>query len=45
MILFKIDKSSEVRFYYTILLSSLSVSLGIKRDRKSLFDAEEVAKQ
>ena len=41
VILFEIDKSSKISFYYTILLFNLIVCLWIKGGGKSLLDAKE----
>ena len=43
IILFKIDKSSKVDFYHTILPSGLIIYLWVKRDGESSFDTKEIA--
>ena len=43
VILFKIDKSSKVDFYYTILPFSLTVYLWVEGGGEPLLDAKEIA--
>ena len=43
VILFKVDKSSKVSFYYTVLTFGLAIYLGIKDYEKSLFNSKEVS--
>ena len=42
IILLKIDKNSEVGFYYTILPLSLAIYLYIKGGEKFLFDIKKI---
>lgn len=44
VILFKIDKNLEVRFYYTILTFYLAVCLQIKGVRDLLFNIKKILK-
>ena len=43
IILLKVDKSSEVSFYYTILSLSFAVCLWIKGGREFLLDVKKIA--
>ena len=42
IILFKVDKDSEINFYYTILPLSLAVCLQVEGGRKFLLDVKEI---
>lgn len=41
IILFEVDKSSKICFYYAILSFSLAICLLIKDNKKSLFNAKK----
>ena len=43
IILLKVDKNSEVDFYYTILPLSLAVYLWVKGNREFLLNTKEIA--
>ena len=45
LVLFKINKDSEIQFYCTVLSLSLIVSLRVKSGKKSLFDIKKIAKR
>lgn len=45
VILFKIDNSLELNFYYIILSFGLTIRLKMKGDKKLLLDLEEIVKQ
>lgn len=42
VILLIVDKSSEINFYYTILLFGLAISYKMKRNKKPLFNLKGV---
>ena len=42
IILFEIDKSSKIGFYYIILFLSLAIYLQIKSDRKHSLDVKKI---
>lgn len=45
IVLLKIDKNLEIRFYYTILMFYLPICLKIKSGGELPFNAKKVAKQ
>lgn len=45
VILLEIDKNSKIRFYKTILLLSLTISLKVESDEKFLLNTKEVILQ
>ena len=45
IVLLEIDKDLEERFYYTILLLKLTVSLRVEQNKKFPFDVDKVAEQ
>ena len=45
VVLFVINKSSKVSFYYSIGVLSPAISLRLKRSKKLLFDTQKVEKR